>query len=74
MAGRLELIQGYDRRYRFHAFTEVPLILNYNAADDRFPAQACLVFRRSAQKLFDIRELFTLGTYLTGRLITEANH
>ena len=74
MGGLLEPGQGYDRRYRFHAFHEVPLILNYNAADDLFPAQACLLFHRSAQNLFDIRELFTLGTYLTGRLIAGGGH
>ena len=74
LAGLLEPGQGFDRRYRFHAFPEVPLILNYNAADDLFPAQASLLFHRSAQNLLDIRELFTLGTYLTGRLIVGAGH
>ena len=74
MAGLLEPGQGYDRRYRFHAFPEVPLMLNYNAADNLFPAQASLIFHRSAQSLFDIRELFTLGTYLTGRLIAGGQY
>ncbi|WP_419660509.1 DUF3786 domain-containing protein [Desulfosarcina variabilis] len=74
LTGLLESGQGFDRRYRFHAFPEVPLILNYNAADDLFPAQAGLLFHRSTQNLFDIRELFTLGTYLTGRLISSAGH
>jgi hypothetical protein len=72
--GLLEPGHGFDRRYRFHAFPEVPLILNYNTADELFPAQACLLFYRSAQNLFDIRELFTLGTYLTGRLIAGGGH
>jgi len=74
LAGLLESGQGFDRRYRFHAFPEVPLILNYNAANDLFPAQAGLLFHRSAQNLFGVRELFTLGTYLTGRLIASASH
>ena len=74
LAGLLEPCQGFDRRYRFHASPDVPLILNYNAADDLFPAQASLLFHRSAQNLLDIRELFTLGTYLTGRLIAGTGH
>jgi hypothetical protein len=69
----LESAQGFDRRYRFQALPEVPLILNYNTADDLFPAQANLLFRRSAQTLLDIRDLFTLGTYLTGRLVAHAD-
>jgi len=74
IAGIIEPGQGFDRRYRFHAFAEVPLILNYNAADDLFAAQANLLYRRCAQDLLDIRELLTLGTYLTGRLISNAGH
>jgi hypothetical protein len=67
-AGLLEPGHGFDRRYRFQALPEVPLVLNDNAADDLFPAQANLLFPRAAQALLDIRNLFTLGTYLTGRL------
>jgi len=74
LAGLLKSGQGFDRRYRFHAFPDVPLILNYNAANDLFPAQAGLLFLRSAQNLFGVRELFTLGTYLTGRLIASSSH
>ena len=47
----------------------MPLVLNYNAPDDLFAAQANLLFPRSAEDLLDIRDLFTLGTYLTGRLV-----
>jgi len=70
--GVVEPGAGFDRRYRFQALSEVPIILNYNAADDLFPAQAHLLFRRAAQNLLDIRDLFTLGTYLTGRLIANS--
>jgi hypothetical protein len=61
---------GFDRCYRFQALPEVPLRLNCNAADDLFPAQAHFLFPRSVRDLLDIRDFFTLGTYLTGRLIT----
>ena len=69
LAGCLEPGQGFDRRYRFQALPDVPLILNYNAPDDLFSAQANLLFRRCAQTRLNIRDLFTLGTYLTGRLV-----
>jgi hypothetical protein len=39
LVGLLEPGRCFDRRYRFHAFPEVPLILNYNAADDLFRQQ-----------------------------------
>jgi hypothetical protein len=72
-AGHLEHTQGFDRSYRFQALPDVSLVLNYNAADDLFPAQAGLLFHRSAQTLLSIRDLFTLGTYLTGQLIANSH-
>jgi hypothetical protein len=72
--GVVEPGSGFDRRYRFQALSEVPIILNYNAADDLFPTQAHLLFHRAAQNLLEIRDLFTLGTYLTGRLIADYGH
>ncbi len=68
-AGVLQSEPGFDRRYCFQALPEMPLVLNYNAADDLFPAQAHLLFRRCAQAGLDIRDHFMLGTYLTGRLV-----
>lgn len=62
---------GFDLFLRFEALPQVPLFLQFNAADDLFPAQAGLLFQRSAETYLDLHSLFTLGTYLTGRLITS---
>lgn len=70
--GREEKKQsGFDLSLRFDALPHVPVYLHFNAADDLFPAQAALLFQRSAETLLDLRSLFILGTYLTGRLITR---
>ena len=47
----------------------MPLYLRFNAADDEFPAQAALLFHRSAAVYLDLQTLFIAATYLTGRLI-----
>jgi hypothetical protein len=62
---------GFDLFLRFDALPHVPLYLQFNAADDQFPAQAALLFQRSAETYLDLRGLFLLGTYLTGQLITN---
>lgn len=71
--GQPESDPGYDRRYRFQALPDVCLVLLYNSPDDLFAAQANLLFQRSAQNRHPIRDLFILGTYLTGRLVDQSN-
>ena len=60
----------YDLYIKYAALPEVPLYLQFNAADDDFPANCSLLFQESAEIYLDMRSLFTIGTYLTGRLIT----
>ncbi|MCJ8502351.1 DUF3786 domain-containing protein [Desulfatitalea alkaliphila] len=69
--GQPESDPGYDRRYRFQALPDVCLVLLYNSPDDLFTAQANLLFQRSSQHRHPIRDLFILGTYLTGRLVGQ---
>lgn len=61
---------GFDLFLRFEALPNVPVYLQFNGADDLFPAQAGVLFQRSAETCLDLQSLFVLGTYLTGRLIT----
>ncbi|MDA8141255.1 MAG: DUF3786 domain-containing protein [Desulfobacteraceae bacterium] len=70
LGGRREANGAFDLFLRFEALPHVPLFLQFNAADDLFPAQAALLFHCSAETYLDLRSLFILGTYLTGRLIT----
>lgn len=69
---RAELQSGFDLSLRFEALVRVPLYLRFNAADDEFPAQASLLFHRSAAVYLDLQTLFIAATYLTGRLIAGA--
>lgn len=63
---------GFDLSLCFEALPRVPLYLRFNAEDDEFPAQAALLFHRSAAVYLDLQALFIVATYLTGRLITAA--
>ncbi len=62
-------MDGYDLLITFDALPGAPLYLQYNAADEDFPAYAGLLFHRSTELNLGLQVLFILGTYLTGRLI-----
>ena len=73
LTGRpVEEAHGYDLFLAFDALPNVSVFLQFNARDDEFPAQCTLLFPQSAQTHLNLRSLFTLGTYLTGRLIRSA--
>ncbi len=60
---------GYDLAMVFSALPRVRVFLQFNAADDLFPAQCSLLFNGSAQRYLDMQALFILGTYLAGGLV-----
>lgn len=62
---------NFDLYVRFDALPRVPIFLQFNAADDLFPAQSALMFYQSAETYLDMQSLFILGTSLAGRLIQE---
>jgi len=64
---------GHDLSVCFTALPRVPLYLQFNAADDLFPAQASLLFHASAEQYLDMQCLFILGTYLAGRLVSHGS-
>lgn len=61
---------GYDLSIRFPALPGIPLFLQFNAADDMFPAQCNLLFYQSAERYLDMQSLFVLGTFLAGSLVS----
>jgi len=69
---RREGAAGYDLVMAFAALPRVPILLQFNAADDLFPAQCGLLFNASAQGYLDMQTLFILGTYLAGGLVGHA--
>ncbi len=66
-------VAGYDLVMEFAALPRIPIVLQFNAADDPFPAQCSLLFHASAQVCLDMQTLFILGTYLAGGLVGHAS-
>ena len=62
---------AYDIACRFNMLPRIPVFFRFNDQDDEFPAQASLLFRRSAETFLDMESLAIGGTYLAGRLIGD---
>ncbi len=61
-----------DLSVRFCALPRIPIGLTFNDREESFPAQATVLFRRSAEAFLDMECLCILGTLLAGKLVTEA--
>ena len=64
-------VVGYDLAVEFSALPKVPLHLQFNAAEDEFPAEAGILFGDNAPDFLGPHSLFALATYLTGSLISS---
>ncbi len=64
-------VSGFDLFFEFKALPGVPLYLQFNDAQDPFPAQGSLLLDASIEAYLDMRTIFTLGTYLIGRLTAD---
>lgn len=64
-------IPGYDLSVEFMALPGIPLTLQFNDAEAPFPAQSSLVLDDSIETYLDMQAIFTLGTFLCGRLVTS---
>ncbi len=62
---------SYDLSIRFKALPKIPLIFQFNDADDILPASSTLLFHEDAQKYLDLKSLSAIGTYFTGLLICK---
>ena len=60
---------GFDVSVRFTALPKIPVILNFNDADEFMPATAAFLFEETASEFLSLKHLMTLATYRTGRLI-----
>ena len=61
-----------DLWMRLAALPHIPLYLRFNERDDMLPAQCQLMFERTAESYLLMEDLFTIGTYLAGELLTFA--
>jgi len=64
-------VSGFDLFFEFMALPGVPLYLQFNDAQGPFPAQGSLLLDASIEVYLDMRTIFTLGTYLCGRLTAD---
>ncbi len=63
---------GYDLSIRFEALPGIPIYLLFNDAEGPFPAQCSLLLPASIEAYLHTRAIFTLGTFLCGRLAGES--
>lgn len=72
LGGILESNESYDLSVALHALPKVPVVLNFNDADDLFPAACSVIYRESVQHYLDMECLAITGTLLAGKLIRSS--
>ena len=69
LGARIENNSSYDISARFHALPRIPVVLNFNDADDMFPAACSILYQESAEHFLDMECLAMTGTLLAGKLL-----
>jgi len=69
VGGKLLESSTYDISLEFKAFPRIPVVLNFNDADDMFPAACSILYRSSAALFLDMECLSMTGTLLSGKLL-----
>ncbi len=62
---------GYDISFRFRALSRIPILLNFNDAEENLPAMASFLFHDNVRAYLDLECMTVLTTYLTGELIRQ---
>lgn len=70
LGGVPEINELYDFSVSFKVLPRVPVVLNFNDADDLFPAACSILYRESVRHYLDMECLAVTGTLLAGKLIT----
>lgn len=69
LGGTITKMGGYDLTMRFMALPRIPIVFNFNDADDLMPATAGFLYHDNANRYLDLECLPITCTYLTGQLI-----
>lgn len=72
LGGRVEDHNSYDLSVWFQALPRIPVVLNFNDADDMFPAACSILYQASAEHFLDMECLAMTGTLLAGKLLSTA--
>ena len=67
--GRIVNTDSHDLIVRFNALLRIPIIFNFNDAEDGMPAQAGFLFQDNAGDYLNLETLAIISTCLTGSLI-----
>ena len=67
--GRIVNTDSHDLSVRFMALPRIPIIFNFNDAEDEMPAQAGFLFQDNAGDYLNFETLAIISTCLTGSLI-----
>ena len=68
LGGRVEDNKSYDLSVHFQALPRIPVVLNFNDADDMFPAACSILYQASAEHFLDMECLAMTWTLLAGLL------
>jgi Domain of unknown function (DUF3786) len=71
LGGTIIANQSYDISIRFRALPKIPIILNFNDADELMPASAGFLYHDTAATYLNLQCLSITCTYLTGLLIQD---
>jgi len=71
LGGELLDSPGYDLSISFQAFPRVPMIVNFNDADEMFPASVSVLYRSNAASYLDLECLSMTGTLLAAKLLKK---
>jgi hypothetical protein len=69
LGASLEENTTYDVSARFLALPRIPVVVNFNDADEMFPAVCSILYRKSAHQFLDMECLAMTGTLLAGKLL-----
>lgn len=61
--------ESYDFSVMLNALPKIPVMLNFNDADDLFPAGCTVLYRESVRHYLDMECLAITGTLLAGKLL-----
>ena len=69
LGAQIEDNDSYDLSARFLALPRIPVVLNFNDADEMFPAACSILYQASAELFLDMECLAMTGTLLAGKLL-----
>ena len=73
LGGQILKTDSHDLKVRFDALPRIPVIFNFNDAEDGMPVQAGFLFQDNARAYLDLETLSIISTCLTGSLIRPYN-